>query len=90
MKIIYKSKDAENYFDELMTYNYKMTVKKAMILTNKKFGKNSVTRIPMTPEEWIEHYTFFLEENKKASTPKLIIRDLEKKLEYWRKRCKKG
>ena len=31
-------------------------------------------------------YSWYLEENKKSNAPRLIIHDLEKKLDFWRKR----
>ena len=87
MKIIIKNKEAREYADEL-SCDPKVSRKKLVKLVNLKFGEGTAIRRRLTPKEWVEHYEFWLTKNIASGAPTLIIKELKKKLEYWKKRSR--
>lgn len=85
MKIIIKNKEARKYANELLC-DPRVSRKTLIKLVNIKFGEGTAIRRRLTSEEWVEHYEFWLAKNAEAGAPKLIIEELKKKLEYWKRR----
>ena len=85
MKIIIKNKEAIEYADELW-HDPKISGKGLVRLVNLKFGEGTAIRRKHTSKEWVDYYKFWLDKNIKADAPILIIKKLEKRLEYWKKR----
>jgi len=78
---------ARNYMEENA---FLLSQKQLMRSVKARFGEDSVIRRQLTQEEWVKHYEYYLKLNIDAEAPKLILNDLQQRLQYWKKRCKRS